>query len=138
MAEVRLEDVSRLYGPVRAVDDLTLSVPDEAFVTLLGPSGCGKTTTLNMVAGLTEVTSGEILIDGKPVTDVDPKDRDIAMVFQNFALYPSKTVYGNIEFPLRMRNYPRDEIERRVRRAAEILSITPLLARRPRELSGGQ
>ena len=138
MAEVRLESVSRYYGEVRAVDDLTLTVPDKEFVTLLGPSGCGKTTTLNMVAGLVEVTAGEILIDGQDVTDVDPKDRDIAMVFQNYALYPSKTVYGNLAFPLRMRRYPRAEIDRRVSQAAEMLGISTLLNRRPRQLSGGQ
>jgi multiple sugar transport system ATP-binding protein len=138
MAEVRIEGVSRLYSDVRAVDDLTLVVPDKEFVTLLGPSGCGKTTTLNMVAGLVDVTAGEISIGGRDVTDVDPKDRDIAMVFQNYALYPSKTVYGNLAFPLRMRRYPKEEIDRRVQRAAEILSITPLLSRRPRQLSGGQ
>ena len=104
---------------VRAVDDLTLTIPDKEFVTLLGPSGCGKTTTLNMVAGLVDVTAGEIFIGGREVTDVDPKDRDIAMVFQNYALYPSKTVYGNLAFPLRMRRYPRDEIDRRVQRSIE-------------------
>jgi multiple sugar transport system ATP-binding protein len=138
MAEVRIEGVSRLFGEVRAVDDLTLAVPDKEFVTLLGPSGCGKTTTLNMVAGLLEVTEGDIYIGGQDVTDVDPKDRDIAMVFQNYALYPSKTVYGNLAFPLRMRGYPKDEIDQKVKRAAEMLSITTLLNRRPRQLSGGQ
>src|SRR5918911_5528113 len=138
MAEVRIEGVSRLYGEVRAVDDLTLTIPDKEFVTLLGPSGCGKTTTLNMVAGLVDVTAGEIFIGGRDPTDVDPKDRDIAMVFQNYALYPSKTVAQNMAFPLEMRKVPRPEIQRRVERAAKILSIEHLLQRRPRHLSGGQ
>src|SRR5579864_951494 len=107
-------------------------------MALVGPSGCGKTTTLNMVAGLIELTSGTISIDGKLVNDLDPKDRDIAMVFQNYALYPNKTVFHNLAFPLRMRKLPRTAIDTKVREAARVLDITHLLERRPRELSGGQ
>jgi multiple sugar transport system ATP-binding protein len=138
MAEVVLEDVVKEYGEVRAVDHVSMTIRDGEFVALVGPSGCGKTTTLNMVAGLIELTSGTIAIDGKVVNDLDPKDRDIAMVFQNYALYPSKTVEENLAFPLQMRKIPKAEISRRVQRAAEILSIQPLLQRRPRQLSGGQ
>ena len=138
MAEVVLEDVVKEYGDVRAVDHVSMTIRDGEFVALVGPSGCGKTTTLNMVAGLIELTSGTIAIDGKVVNDLDPKDRDIAMVFQNYALYPSKTVEENLAFPLQMRKVPKEEIVRRVQRAAEILSIQPLLQRRPRQLSGGQ
>src|SRR5258707_7107308 len=138
MAEVVLEDVVKDYGDVRAVDHVSMTIGDGEFVALVGPSGCGKTTLLNMVAGLIELTSGTIVIDGKVVTDLDPKDRDIAMVFQNYALYPSKTVGQNLAFPLQMRKVPKPEIEVRVKRAAETLSITHLLQRKPRQLSGGQ
>ncbi|MDQ6673090.1 MAG: sn-glycerol-3-phosphate ABC transporter ATP-binding protein UgpC [Chloroflexota bacterium] len=138
MAEVLLENVVKEYGDVRAVDHVSMTIRDGEFVALVGPSGCGKTTTLNMVAGLIELTSGTIAIDGKVVNDLDPKDRDIAMVFQNYALYPSKTVEENLAFPLQMRKLPKADIVRRVQRAAEILSIQPLLQRRPRQLSGGQ
>ncbi|HEY3062658.1 MAG TPA: sn-glycerol-3-phosphate ABC transporter ATP-binding protein UgpC [Chloroflexota bacterium] len=138
MAEVVLTDVVKEYGDVRAVDHVSMTIQDGEFVALVGPSGCGKTTTLNMVAGLIELTSGTIAIGGKVVNDLDPKDRDIAMVFQNYALYPSKTVEDNLAFPLQMRKVPKAEIARRVKRAAEILSIEPLLRRRPRQLSGGQ
>jgi multiple sugar transport system ATP-binding protein len=138
MAEVTLENVLKVYGDVIAVDNVSLTIHDGEFVTLVGPSGCGKTTTLNMVAGLIEIDGGNIKIGPKIVNDLDPKDRDIAMVFQNYALYPHKTVYGNLEFPLRMRGVDKAERDRRVRRAAEILGIVPLLDRRPRQLSGGQ
>src|SRR6266567_600038 len=138
MSEVVLEDVVKAYGDVVAVDHVSFTIKDGEFIALVGPSGCGKTTTLNMIAGLIELTSGTIAIDGKVVNDLDPKDRDIAMVFQNYALYPSKTVEENLAFPLQMRKVPRAEIIRRVQRAAEILSIQPLLQRRPRQLSGGQ
>jgi len=138
VAEVVLQDVVKLYGDVRAVDHVSMTIQDGEFVALVGPSGCGKTTTLNMVAGLVELTSGTIAIGGKVVNDLDPKDRDIAMVFQNYALYPSKTVEDNLAFPLQMRNVPKAEITRRVKKAAEILGIEPLLRRRPRQLSGGQ
>ncbi|MGI9149577.1 MAG: ABC transporter ATP-binding protein [Chloroflexota bacterium] len=138
MAEVLLQDVVKEYGDVRAVDHVSMTIRDGEFVALVGPSGCGKTTTLNMVAGLIELTSGMIAIDGKVVNELDPKDRDIAMVFQNYALYPSKTVEENLAFPLQMRKLPKAEIVRRVQRAADILGIQPLLQRRPRQLSGGQ
>jgi len=139
MAEVRFEGVSKVYeGGVRAVRDVSLTVPDGSLLVLVGPSGCGKSTTLRMVAGLEEVTEGNVYIDGQRVNDVLPKDRDIAMVFQNYALYPHMTVYSNMAFGLRLRKYPRDEIDRRVMHAAELLELTPLLRRRPRELSGGQ
>ncbi len=138
MAEVLLDNVVKMYGNTVAVEQVSLTVENNHFVTLLGPSGCGKTTTLNMVAGLVEITSGTIRIGGKVVNDLDPKDRDIAMVFQNYALYPHKTVYQNLEFPLRMRGMDKAERDRRVRDAAEILNITALLDRKPRQLSGGQ
>src|ERR1700704_2317565 len=138
MAEVILDDVVKAFGDVVAVDHVSFTIDDGEFIALVGPSGCGKTTTLNMVAGLTELTSGTITIGGKVVNDLDPKDRDIAMVFQNYALYPSKSVGENLAFPLQMRKVPRSEIEARVKRAAEMLGITHLLQRRPRQLSGGQ
>jgi multiple sugar transport system ATP-binding protein len=138
MAEVRLTEVVKTYGRHAAVDRLSLTVADGEFVALVGPSGCGKTTTLNLVAGLIELTSGEIHIGDRLVNDLDPKDRDVAMVFQNYALYPNKTVYKNLAFPLKMRKAPKAEIDRRVREAARVLDIGHLLDRRPRELSGGQ
>jgi multiple sugar transport system ATP-binding protein len=138
MAEVVLQDVVKTYGDVVAVDHVSFTIDDGEFIALVGPSGCGKTTTLNIVAGLIEMTSGTITIGGKVVNDLDPKDRDIAMVFQNYALYPSKTVFENLAFPLQMRKVPKAEIEVRVKRAAETLGITHLLNRRPRMLSGGQ
>jgi multiple sugar transport system ATP-binding protein len=138
MAEVVLQDVVKSYGDVMAVDHVSMTIRDGEFVALVGPSGCGKTTTLNLVAGLIELTSGDIIIGGKVVSHLDPKDRDIAMVFQNYALYPSKSVAENLAFPLQMRKVPKPEIEQRVNRAAEILGITHLLQRRPRQLSGGQ
>jgi len=117
---------------------VSLTIEDGEFVALVGPSGCGKTTTLNLVAGLIPITGGDIHIGGRRVNDLDPKDRDIAMVFQNYALYPQKTVYKNLAFPLQMRRLPRNEIDAKVRAAAKVLDITHLLERRPRELSGGQ
>src|SRR5215216_4619897 len=119
MAEVILEDVVKAYGEVVAVDHVSFTIQDGEFVALVGPSGCGKTTTLNMVAGLIELTSGTITIGGRVVNDLDPKDRDIAMVFQNYALYPSKTVFDNLAFPLQMRKVAKAEIDVRVKRAAE-------------------
>ena len=138
MAEVWLANVRKGYGEALAVDDLSLTIADGEFVALVGPSGCGKTTTLNMIAGLLELDGGEISIDGRRVNDLDPKDRDIAMVFQNYALYPNKSVRKNLAFPLQMRGMARGEIARRVDEAARMLDIGHLLERRPRELSGGQ
>jgi multiple sugar transport system ATP-binding protein len=138
MAEVVLKKVQKKFGRTVAVKNIDLHIRDREFVVLVGPSGCGKSTTLRMIAGLEEVTSGEIYIDGKLVNDLAPKDRDIAMVFQNYALYPFATVYENMAFALRVRKYPKAEIKRRVEEAAEILGITDLLDRRPKELSGGQ
>ncbi|MEO1016984.1 MAG: ABC transporter ATP-binding protein [Pseudomonadota bacterium] len=138
MAEVDLREVVKVYGNVIAVDNVTLTVADGEFVALVGPSGCGKTTTLNLVAGLIDITDGEIWIDDRQVNDLDPKDRDIAMVFQNYALYPNKSVYKNLAFPLKMRKFSTADIEEKVQEAARLLDITHLLDRRPRELSGGQ
>jgi len=139
MAQVRLHNVYKIYpGNIEAVHNISLGVDNKEFVVLVGPSGCGKSTTLRMIAGLEDVTKGEIWIDNKLVNDVPPKDRDIAMVFQNYALYPHMTVYENMSFALGLRKYPKSEIGARVKEAAEILGITKLLNRRPRELSGGQ
>ncbi len=139
MARVILENLYKIYpGDVVAVRDANLEIEDQEFVVLVGPSGCGKSTTLRMVAGLEEITKGAIYIDGKKVNDVPPKNRDIAMVFQNYALYPHMTVYKNMAFGLKLRKYPKAEIETRVREAADILGINELLERKPKELSGGQ
>ncbi len=138
MAEVVLKDVVKTYGSVYAVNNVSLTIADGEFVALVGPSGCGKTTTLNLVAGLIPMSGGDVMIGDRVVTDLDPKDRDIAMVFQNYALYPNKTVYKNLAFPLQMRKLPKDEIDRKVQAAAKVLDITHLLERKPRELSGGQ
>jgi multiple sugar transport system ATP-binding protein len=140
MAKVILENVCKTYaGGFKAVKDANLTIEDQEFVVLVGPSGCGKSTTLRMVAGLEEISSGNILIDGKRVNDVPPKDRDIAMVFQNYALYPHMTVYKNMAFGLMLRKYPKNEIDKRVREAAQILGITDeQLERKPKALSGGQ
>ncbi|MCX7750360.1 MAG: sn-glycerol-3-phosphate ABC transporter ATP-binding protein UgpC [Candidatus Bipolaricaulota bacterium] len=138
MAEVRLKEVTKKFGNFTAVDRITLEVRDGEFVVLVGPSGCGKTTTLRMVAGLEEATAGDIFIGDRRVNDVPPKDRDIAMVFQNYALYPHMDVYNNMAFGLKLRKVPKKEIDRRVREAAELLGITEKLRAKPRELSGGQ
>jgi multiple sugar transport system ATP-binding protein len=138
MAKVILEQVSKQFGSVVAVNNVTLDIPDRQFTVLVGPSGCGKTTCLRLVAGLEEATAGNIFIGERLVNDVAPKDRDIAMVFQNYALYPHMTVYDNMAFGLRLRKYPRPEIDRRVKEAAEMLGIQELLSRKPKQLSGGQ
>ncbi|MCS7152170.1 MAG: sn-glycerol-3-phosphate ABC transporter ATP-binding protein UgpC [Endomicrobia bacterium] len=138
MAEVILENVTKKYGNVVAVKNVNLDIKDKEFCVLVGPSGCGKTTTLRMIAGLEEISEGKIYIDGKVVNNLHPKDRDIAMVFQNYALYPHMKVYDNMAFGLRIRGYSKKEIDMRVQEAAEILGIKHLLNRYPKELSGGQ
>src|SRR4030066_1981951 len=138
MAKVVREKLNKNYGEGIAVKDLDLEIPDKEFVVLVGPSGCGKTTTLRMVAGLEDITSGDILIDDKVVNHLPPKDRDIAMVFQNYALYPHMTVYQNMAFGLTLRKVPKEEIVQRGKEAAEILNIGELLQRKPKALSGGQ
>ncbi len=139
MAEVSCRRIVKEYdGGVQAVKGIDLDIADEEFVVLVGPSGCGKSTTLRMIAGLEEITGGEILIAGEVVNDVPPRDRDIAMVFQNYALYPHMSVFDNMAFGLKLRKFPKDEIKRRVDEAARILDIAPLLDRKPRALSGGQ
>ncbi len=138
MASVTYEHVFKEFGTVTAVNDLNLKIDDKEFLVFVGPSGCGKTTALRLLAGLEEITKGDIKIADRVVNDVPPKDRDIAMVFQSYALYPHMTVYDNLAFGLKLRKTPKDEIKRRVNAAAEILGIGELLARKPRQLSGGQ
>ena len=139
MAEVSVRKVVKEYdGGVQAVKGIDLEIADEEFVVLVGPSGCGKSTTLRMIAGLEEISGGEIWIGGDVVNDVPPRDRDIAMVFQNYALYPHMSVFDNMAFGLKLRKFPKDEIKRRVDEAARILDIVPLLERKPKALSGGQ
>ena len=139
MATVTIRDLNKKYeNGFHAVKDVNLEIRDKEFVVLVGPSGCGKTTTLRMVAGLEEITSGEIRIGAQVVNDLPPMDRNIAMVFQNYALYPHKTVFDNMAFGLQMRGYARPDIDKRVREAADMLGIQPLLERKPRQLSGGQ
>ena len=140
MSQVSLKEVTKVYEPgaIKAVDQVSLDVESKEFVVLVGPSGCGKSTTLRMIAGLEEITSGSVSIGGKVVNDVPAKDRDIAMVFQSYALYPHMTVFQNMAFGLSLKGYPKSEITNRVKDAAEILGISRLLDRKPRELSGGE
>ncbi len=139
MAQVLLEQLTKVYpGGVKAVDNVSLEIADREFVVLVGPSGCGKTTTLRMIAGLEEITAGSVRIGDRVVNDVPPKDRDIAMVFQNYALYPHMTVYNNMAFGLKLRRVPKAEIDRKVHEAARLLGIDGLLHRKPKALSGGQ
>ncbi len=138
MASVTYEHVTKRFGDVVAVNDLDLHIEDKEFLVFVGPSGCGKSTSLRMLAGLEEVTEGKIYIGDRVVNDVPPKDRDIAMVFQSYALYPHMTVYDNMAFGLKLRKVPKQEIDRRVKEAAEILGIAHLLDRKPKQLSGGQ
>jgi multiple sugar transport system ATP-binding protein len=138
MAKVVLEDVTKKFGNNIVVNKQCLEIQDKEFIILVGPSGCGKSTTLRMIAGLEDITSGNIYIDNDLVNDVPPKDRDIAMVFQNYALYPHMNVFGNMAFALTLRKVPKDEIRERVDIAAEMLGIKDLLDRKPSQLSGGQ
>jgi len=138
MAEIQLRNLSKRWGDFVGVHDFDLTIADQEFLVLLGPSGCGKTTTMRMIAGLEDASGGDILVDGKRVNDLDPKDRDVAMVFQSYALYPNMDVYENIRFPLKVRKSDPAEHDARVRRAAEMVELTEFLHRRPAELSGGQ
>ncbi|MEA2489063.1 MAG: multiple sugar transport system ATP-binding protein [Acidobacteriota bacterium] len=138
MAGVTFDNVAKRYGTVSVIEGLNLDIHDQEFMVLVGPSGCGKSTALRMIAGLEEITDGRISIGDRVVNDLQPKDRDVAMVFQSYALYPHMTVRQNIEFGLKIRKTPKDEMARRVASAAETLGITPLLERKPKQLSGGQ
>ena len=139
MATVSLKNISKVYeGGVRAVDNANIEINDREFVVFVGPSGCGKSTTLRMIAGLEDITEGDLYIDDKRVNDIPPKDRDIAMVFQNYALYPHMTVYDNMAFGLKIRKFDKEDIKKRVDQAAKILDIEELLERKPKALSGGQ
>src|SRR5258707_9349680 len=138
MAQVAMRSLNKKFDEVHVVKDVNIDIHDKEFVVLVGPSGCGKTTTLRMVAGLESITSGNIMIDEKVVNDLAPMDRDIAMVFQNYALYPHMSVYDNMAFGLKMRKFEKSEIAKRVQDAAEILGIQDYLKRKPRQLSGGQ
>ena len=139
MSSVSLKNICKKYpNGFEAVKDFNLEIADQEFIIFVGPSGCGKSTTLRMVAGLEDISSGDLIIDGRRVNDVEPKDRDIAMVFQNYALYPHMTVYDNIAFGLKMRKVPKDEIDKKVKEAAKILDLEQLLDRKPKALSGGQ
>ena len=139
MATVSLRNINKIYdNKVQAVFDFNLNVEDKEFIVFVGPSGCGKSTTLRMIAGLEEITSGELVIDGKTMNDVMPKDRDIAMVFQSYALYPHMSVYDNMAFGLKLKKMPKEEIDKRVKKAAKILEIEEYLKRKPKALSGGQ
>ncbi len=139
MAELKLEHVYKIYNNhVTAVKDFNLDIKDKEFIVFVGPSGCGKSTTLRMIAGLEEISEGDFFIDGKRVNDLPPKDRDIAMVFQNYALYPHMSVFDNMAFGLKLRKLPKDEIKKKVHHAAQILGLEPYLDRKPKALSGGQ
>ena len=138
MAEIQLRNVSKRWGSFVGVEDFNLTIGDQEFLVLLGPSGCGKTTTMRMIAGLEDVTEGDVIVDGVRVNDLEPKDRDISMVFQSYGLYPNMNVYDNIKFPLKVRKVPASEHDERVMRAAAMVELEPFLHRKPAELSGGQ
>ena len=138
MAEIKLRNIGKRWGDYVGVDNFDLIIADKEFLVLLGPSGCGKTTTMRMIAGLEEVTEGEIIIDGQVVNSLDPKDRDVAMVFQSYALYPNMNVYENIQFPLKVRKVPKADHHQRVMKAAAMVELEEFLHRKPAELSGGQ
>lgn len=138
MAEIQLNNISKKWGEFVAVDEFDLTIADKEFLVLLGPSGCGKTTTMRMIAGLEDATDGDIFIDGKRVNDLEPKDRDVAMVFQSYALYPNMSVYENIRFPLKVRGIDPDTHPQKIKRASEMVELEQFMDRRPAELSGGQ
>ena len=139
MAHISLKNIDKTYpNGFKAVKNFNLEIEDNEFIIFVGPSGCGKSTTLRMIAGLEDITGGDLLIDGVRMNDVEPKDRDIAMVFQNYALYPHMSVFDNMAFGLKLRKMPKDEIKKKVEEAAEILDLGPLLDRKPKQLSGGQ
>ena len=138
MAEIQLRNVSKRWGSFVGVQSFDLTIADQEFLVLLGPSGCGKTTTMRMIAGLEDATDGDILVDGKRINDLDPKDRDVAMVFQSYALYPNMNVYDNIRFPLKVRGVPQSEHDARVKRASAMVELDEFLHRKPAALSGGQ
>ncbi len=138
MAEIQLRNVSKRWGSFVGVESFDLTIADQEFLVLLGPSGCGKTTTMRMIAGLEDVSDGDILVDGKRINDLEPKDRDVAMVFQSYALYPNLNVYDNIRFPLKVRGVPQSEHDERVMRASAMVELDDFLHRKPAELSGGQ
>ena len=138
MAEVELNNVSKRWGRFVAVDNFNLTIPDKEFLVLLGPSGCGKTTTMRMIAGLEDPSEGDVVIDGNVINDVEPKDRDVAMVFQSYALYPNMNVYENIRFPLKVRGIPSETHDSKVKRASAMVELDDFLHRKPAELSGGQ
>src|SRR3981081_4908504 len=138
MAGVPLDHISKKYGDVTAVNDLNIQIRDQEFLVLVGPSGCGKSTALRMIAGLEEITGGDLYIGARRVNDVAPKDRYIAMVFQSYALYPHMSVYDNMAFPLQMQHMPKAEMDKRVKNASHILGLDNFLKRKPRALSGGQ
>ena len=138
MAEIQLKKLTKRWGNFTAVDDFNLTIADKEFLVLLGPSGCGKTTTMRMIAGLEDATDGEILVDGKKINDLEPKDRDVAMVFQSYALYPNMNVYDNIRFPLKVRGIDKSTHNEKVMRAVKMVELENFCHRRPAELSGGQ
>jgi len=138
MAKIQYRDVTKYFGQTKVIEHLNLSIRDAEFIVLVGPSGCGKSTTLRLLAGLEEITSGEIMMNGKIINDMPPKDRDISMVFQNYALYPHMTVYNNMAFGLKLKKYNKEEIDKRVQTTSNILGISDYLNRKPKELSGGQ
>src|SRR5688572_20295731 len=138
MAQVHLRGVKKSYDKLEVIHGIDMEIAHGEFIVIVGPSGCGKSTLLRMVAGLERITAGEVAIGGRVVNELEPKDRDIAMVFQNYALYPHMSVYENMSYGLRIKGFSREDIETRVRRAAGILELEPFLKRKPRELSGGQ
>ena len=138
MAEIQLRSVSKRWGSFVGVQSFDLTIADQEFLVLLGPSGCGKTTTMRMIAGLEDVSDGDILVDGKRINDLEPKDREVAMVFQSYALYPNLNVYENIRFPLKVRGVPQAAHDERVMRASAMVELDDFLHRKPAELSGGQ